>query len=111
MTESYETQIREIAEGLKADNPNLRLFQIFIPGREDEIFIARKAPWAEYKKLIGAVKSEADANELLVQKFLVHPKPDFEAMQTEWDPGLVVTLAQQIQKGLGFTQGASLKNL
>ena len=103
--------ISEIVEQLKADKPDLRLFQIVIPDREDDIFIARKAPWAEYKKLIGAVKSEADANEMLVQKFLVHPKPDFESMQTTWDPGLVVTLAQQIQKGLGFTQGATLKNL
>ena len=111
MSDNIETQIHEIVEQLKADKPDLRLFQIFIPDREDEIFIARKAPWAEYKKLIGAVKNEADANELLVQKYLVHPKPDFETMQTEWDPGLVVTLAQQIQKGLGFTQGASLKNL
>ena len=106
-----EDKIREIVEQLKADKPDLRLFQIFVPDREDEIFIARKAPWAEYKKLIGAVKNEADANELLVQKYLVHPKPDFESIQTEWDPGLVVTLAQQIQKGLGFSQGASIKNL
>ena len=111
MSDNIETQLREIVEQLKADKPDLRLFQILVPDREDEIFIARKAPWAEYKKLIGAVKNEADANELLVQKYLVHPKPDFETMQTEWDPGLVVTLAQQIQKGLGFTQGASLKNL
>ena len=111
MSDNLDTQVREIADGLRAENPNLKLFQILVPDREDEIFIARKAPWAEYKKLIGAVKNEADANELLVQKYLVHPKPDFETMQTEWDPGLVVTLAQQIQKGLGFTQGASLKNL
>ncbi len=111
MSDNIEIQVREIADQLRADNPKLKLFRIFVPDREDEIFIARKAPWAEYKKLIGAVKNEADANELLVQKYLVHPKPDFETMQTEWDPGLVVTLAQQIQKGLGFTQGASLKNL
>ncbi len=110
MNETSDTQIREIVERLRADNPNLRLFQIVVPGREDEVFLARKAPWAEYKKLIGQVKSEADANELLVQKFLVHPKPDYDAMQNEWEPGLVVTLAQQIQKGMGFAQGASIKN-
>ena len=110
MTESHETQVRELVERLRADNPNLRLFQIVVPGREEEIFLARKAPWAEYKKMIGQVKNEADANELLVQKFLVHPKPDYDAMQNEWEPGLVVTLAQQIQKGLGFAQGASIKN-
>ena len=57
-----EDTIREIVEQLKADKPDLRLFQILVPDREDEIFIARKAPWAEYKKLIGAVKNEADAN-------------------------------------------------
>ena len=105
-----EDQIRELVAGLRADNPKLRLFQIVIPDREDEVFLARKASWAEYKKLIGAVKNEADANEVLVQRFLVHPKPDYEALQTEWEPGLVVTLAQQIQRGLGFSQGASLKN-
>ena len=105
-----DEQIRELVDGLRAENPKLRLFQIVIPDREDEVFLARKASWAEYKKLIGAVKNEADANEVLVQRFLVHPKPDYEALQTEWEPGLVVTLAQQIQRGLGFSQGASLKN-
>ena len=105
-----DDQVREVVAGLRTDNPNLRLFQIVVPDREDELFLARKASWAEYKRLIGSVKNEADANEVLVQKFLVHPKPDYEAIQTEWEPGLVVTLAQQIQKGLGFSQGASLKN-
>ncbi len=111
MSETIDNKIREIAETLRANNPDLKLYRILVPGREDEIFIARKAPWSEYKKLVGAVKDEAAANELLVQKFLMHPKPDFEAMQSEWDPGLVVTLAQQIQKGLGFVQGASIKNV
>ena len=106
-----EEKLREVVEQLKADNPKLRLFQIIVPDHEDELFIARKAPWAEYKKMIGTVKNEADANEVLVQKFLVYPKPDYQEMLTEWEPGLVVTLAQQIQKGLGFSQGASLKNL
>jgi hypothetical protein len=105
-----DEQVREIVDGLRADSPKLRIFQIVIPDRVDELFLARKASWAEYKNLIGAVKNEADANEVLVQRFLVHPKPDYEAVQTEWDPGLVVTLAQQIQRGLGFSQGASLKN-
>ena len=105
-----EEQVRDLVEKLRADNAGLRLFQIVVPDREGEVFLARKASWAEYKKLLGTVKNEADANEVLVQKFLVHPKPDYEAMQTEWDPGLIVILAQQIQKGLGFSQGASLKN-
>ena len=105
-----DDQVREVIDRLRADAPNLRLFQIVIPDREDELYLARKASWAEYKRLIGSVKNEADANEVLVQKFLVHPEPDYEALQTEWEPGLVVTLAQQIQKGLGFGQGASLKN-
>jgi hypothetical protein len=68
--------VREIVKGLRADNPNLRLFQIAIPDREDKLFLAQNASWAEYKKLIGAVKNEADANEVLVQRFLVHPKPN-----------------------------------
>ena len=105
-----ETRIEEIIASLRAENAKLRLFQIIVPDREDEIFLVRKASWSEYKRLIGSVKNEADANEVLVQKFLVHPKPSYEEMQTEWDPGLIVTLAQQIQKGLGFSQGASLKN-
>jgi len=106
-----EQELQSILEQLRSENPNIRLFQIKVPDREDEIFIARKAPWSVYKKLIGSIKNEGDANELLVQKFLVHPKPDYEAMQNDWDPGLVVTLAQQIQKGLGFVKGAEIKNL
>jgi hypothetical protein len=109
-TPATEEQVREVVEKLRADNPNLRLFQIVVPDREGEVYLARKASWSEYKKLLGTVKNEADANEVLVQKFLVHPKPDYEEMQTTWDPGLIVTLAAQIQKGLGFSQGASLKN-
>ena len=110
LSKTTEQRTAEIVEQLRADNPGLRLFQIVVPDREEEIFLARKASWAEYKKLLGTVKNEADANEILVQKFLVHPKPDYEEMQTQWDPGLVVTLAAQIQKALGFSQGASLKN-
>ena len=109
-TPATEEQVREAVEKLRAEQPGLRLFQIVVPDREGEIFLARKASWSEYKKLLGTVKNEADANEVLVQKFLVHPKPDYEEMQTTWDPGLIVTLAAQIQKGLGFSQGASLKN-
>jgi len=108
-TVTSENDVRAVVDRLKADNPKLRIFQILVPDREDEVFLARKASWAEYKRLIGSVKNEADANEVLVQKFLVYPKPDYEEIQTEWDPGLVVTLAQQIQKGLGFSQGATLK--
>jgi hypothetical protein len=109
-TPATEEQVREVVEKLRAENPSIRLFQIVVPDRDGEIFLARKASWSEYKKLLGTVKNEADANEVLVQKFLVHPKPDYEEMQTTWDPGLIVTLAAQIQKGLGFSQGASLKN-
>ena len=105
------TTVDQIVDALRADNPNIRLFQINIPDRPDDIFIARKASWAEYKRLIGKVKDEASANEVVVQKFLVHPKPDYEVLANEWDPGLVVTLAMQIQRGLGFSDGASVKNL
>jgi hypothetical protein len=108
--QDHETKAREIVEQLKAGDPDLRLFEIIIPGREEEVFLARKAPWIEYKGLIGAIKDEAAANEALVEKFLVHPKPDHQVILTEWDPGLIVTLAQQIQVGLGFAKGASIKN-
>ena len=105
-------QLTRILEDLRAESPSVKLFQITVPGREDEVFIARKCNWAEYKKLIGKVKDEAEANELLVQRFLVHPKVDYETLNLEWDPGLVVTLAQQIQKGLGFVgDGAAIKNV
>ena len=112
MAETREEKVQKIAEGLRVENPNLKLFEILVPGREEEIFIARKCNWAEYKGLIGKVKDEATANEILVQRFLVHPKISYETINLEWDPGLVVTLAQQIQKGLGFAgDGASLKNV
>jgi len=109
-TKTAGEQAAEVVDRLRAESPKLRIFQIIVPDREDEVFLARKASWSEYKRLIGSVKNEADANEVLVQKFLVHPKPGYEKIQTEWDPGLIVTLAQQIQKGLGFSQGATLKN-
>jgi hypothetical protein len=104
--------LENIIEQIKVEYPDARLFQITVPDREDEIFIARKCAWGEYKKMIGKVKGEAEANELIVQKFLVHPKVDYETLNLEWEPGLVVTLATQIQKGLGFAlEGAGLKNL
>ena len=56
MSEHTETRVREIADGLRADNPKLKLFQIVIPGREDEIFLARKASWSEYKAAGGPDK-------------------------------------------------------
>lgn len=112
MAETREEKVQKAVDGLRAENSNLKLFEITVPGHEDEVFIARKCNWAEYKGLIGKVKDEATANEILVQRFLVHPKVSYETINLEWDPGLVVTLAQQIQKGLGFAgDGASLKNV
>ena len=102
----------KIIEELKSKNPNQKLFQILISGQEDKLYVARKCNWTEYKQLIGKVKDEAAANEILVQKFLVYPKTDYETLNLKWDPGLIVTIAQQIQKGLGFTgDGAQIKNL
>ena len=106
---SKDKEIEDIVGKLREANPKIRIFQIIVPDRKDELFLVRKASWSEYKRLIGAVKNDADANEILVQKFLVHPKPNYEEIQSEWDPGLVVTLAQQIQKGLGFAHGATIK--
>lgn len=107
-----EDNKNKIIEELKSKNPNQKLFQIIVPEQEDKLFIARKCNWSEYKQLIGKVKDEATANEILVQKFLIHPKVDYEILNLKWEPGLIVTLAQQIQKGLGFTgDGAQIKNL
>jgi len=104
-----DTQAREFVEQYKASHPGARLFQIILPGRE-ELYMARKASWGEYKSIAGQIQSVPQLNEVLVQRFLVCPKPDYEAMQNEWDPGLVVALAGQIQKGLGFAEGAAIKN-
>ena len=107
-----EQNIEEIIETIKDKHPDWKLFQIEVPDKVNAIFIARKCNWAEYKQLIGKVKDEAAANEVLVQRFLVYPKVDYETLNMEWEPGLIVTLAQQIQKGLGFSNdGASIKNL
>lgn len=106
-----EAVVAEIVSRLREQNPGIRLFEINIPDRPDEVFIARKASWSEFKRMLGTAKSESEANELLVQKFLVCPAVSYEDFQTQWDPGLVVTLATQITKGLGFSQGASIKNL
>ena len=96
---------------VRAEYPEARLFQICIPG-DEEIYLARKCAWNEYKRLIGAVKDEVTANEVLVQKFLVHPKLSYEQIDLEMDPGKVVILAQQIQKGLGFaSDGVTVKNV
>jgi hypothetical protein len=104
------TEIQRIVDDLRAANPSMRIYEIVIPDREGEIFLGRKCSWNEYKRLLGKATAEAEASELLVTKFLVYPKPDFNALQTEWDPGLIMTLAGQIQKALGFQQKASLKN-
>ena len=107
-----ENNQNKIIEELKSKHPNQKLFQIMVPEQNDKLFIARKCNWSEYKQLIGKVKDEATANEILVQKFLVYPKADYEALNLKWEPGLIVTLAQQIQKGLGFTgDGAQIRNL
>ncbi len=96
---------------VRSEYPEARLFQISIPG-DDEIYLARKCAWNEYKRLIGAVKDEVTANEVLVQKFLVHPKLSYEQIDLEMDPGKVVILAQQIQRGLGFaSDGVTVKNV
>jgi len=105
-------KMKEILAKIRKENPGKELFQIIIPGQEDELFVARSCNWTEYKNFIGSVKDEASANELLVQKFLVYPQVDYEKFSLEWTPGLIVTLAQQIQKGLGFVgDGASIRNL
>ena len=104
--------MKKIIDKICKDNPDLELFQIIIPGHEKEIYVARKCNWAEYKQFVGKLKDEATANELIVQKFLVHPKVGYEELSLKWAPGLVVTIAQQIQKGLGFVgDGAFIKNL
>jgi len=105
-----DSEIRAIVDTLRAGNPSLRIYEIVMPEREGEIFLGRKCSWNEYKRLVGSVKNDAEANEILVTKFLVYPKPEFDAIQNQWDPGLIVTLAGQIQKALGFQQKASLKN-
>lgn len=102
-----DSQLQTIVDQVRAQHPDWKLFQIVLPGRDEEVYLARKCPWGEYKRLIGKVKDEAEANEVIVQTFLAYPKVDYETMQLEWDPGLVVTLAQQIQRGLGFSQEAA----
>ena len=107
-----EDKLQKAIDEIRAEHPEWKLFQIVVPGREDEVFLARKCNWAEYKQLIGRVKDEASANEVLVQRFLVYPKVDYETLNLKWEPGLVVTLAQQIQRGLGFAgDGAEIKNV
>ena len=95
--------INKTIEAIHAEHPNFKLFQIIVNRKENKLFIARKCNWAEYKQIIGKVKDEATANEVLVQRFLVYPKVNYETLNLEWDPGLIVTLAQQIQIGLGFS--------
>ena len=105
-------KLNKTIEAIQAEHPNWKLFQIVVNSQDADIFIARKCNWAEYKQIIGKVKDEATANEVLVQKFLVYPKVNYETLNLEWEPGLIVTLAQQIQKGLGFSgDGAQIKNL
>ena len=112
-TENIKSEnLNKTIEAIQTEHPDFKLFQIIVNGLEDKLFVARKCNWAEYKQIIGKVKDEATANEVLVQKFLVYPKVNYETLNLEWDPGLIVTLAQQIQKGLGFSgNGAQIKNL
>jgi len=106
-----DRKVGQVVATIRETMPNAKLFLIEVPGREEEIFIAKKGPWNEYKKLIGAVKGESGAFEALIDKYLVYPKPEYQMIQQEWDPGLVLVIGEQIQRGLGFTKGASIKNL
>lgn len=107
-------EITAIVKELKGKSPGLRIAQIIVPGRESDLFLARKCSWSEYKPVVGGSKTEADGLETIVTKFLIYPKPNFEAMQTDgdfWTPGLVANLARGIQKALGFSDNeASIKN-
>ena len=96
-------QIQDIVAQLRAGNSSIELILIEIPD-DEEIYIARLCGWGEYKSIIGKTKDDGEINEVLVQKYLVHPKVDYEALQLDWSPGLVVTLAMKIQDALGFNQ-------
>ena len=96
-------KIQEIVDQQREGNPDLALALIEIPD-DDEIYITRLCGWGEYKNLIGKIEGEAEANEIIVQKFLVHPKIDYEKLQLDWPPGLVVSLAMKIQEALGFNK-------
>ena len=114
MEDERQARIDAAVAEAKAQHPDWKLFRIDIPG-DDEVYLARKCSWAEYKRIAaGLVKSsdEVSANEALVQAFLVHPRWTYEQVQFEVEPGKLVVLAQQIQRGLGFiTDGVTLKNV
>lgn len=101
--EIRQEEIQKIVDRARASNPNLQLVLIEIPD-DDEIYVAYLTGWGEYKNLIGSIEGEAEANEVIVQKYLVHPKVDYEKLQLEWAPGLVVGLAMKIQEALGFNK-------
>jgi len=97
-----EAKVRELIEEIKSEHPEWQLFVIDIPG-DDEIYIARKCPWAEYKRIAQAlIDDPVGANEIIVQSFLVHPRLPHEDLLTKLPPGKIVTLAVKIQEGLGF---------
>lgn len=114
MQEERQKQIDDAVATVRAEHPDWKLFLIEIPG-DDEIYLARKCSWNEYKRVAqGLVKAgdEVAANEAVVQAFLVHPKWTYEQLQFEVEPGKIVLLANQIQRGLGFvTDGVTLKNV
>ena len=114
MSEEREKRVDDAVAAVRAEHPDWKLVLIEIPG-DDDVYLAWKCSWNEYKRIAaGLVKSgdEVSANEALVQAFLVHPRWTYEQVQFEIEPGKLVVLAQQIQRGLGFvTDGVTIKNV
>ena len=112
MQEERQKRIDVAIASVRADHPDWKLFLIDIPD-DDEVYLARKCSWNEYKRVAQSLVKAGDevaANEAVVQAFLVHPKWTYEQIQFEVEPGRIVLLANQIQRGLGFVNdGVTLK--
>lgn len=101
----------QIIEELKAQNPEAQLFEIEIPGREDELYVCKMLKWFFWKQLVGKTTDQAIIVENVVTASLLYPKLGVEEMMKNIDGGVMMTLSEKIQEANGYNQGSKIKNL
>ena len=105
---------KELA-ALKEKFKGYPLFQLTDPATE-EVFIIRGSNWDEFSQ-IGNVKPGRENRVPLnmVKAYVVYPEIDATDLEYNksgnWQPGRIVTLAEQIQELLGYSKAFAVKKL
>ncbi len=101
----------KIIASVKEQNPEAQLFEVEIPGREDELYICKKLKWFFWKQLVGKTTDQAAIVENVVKASMVYPALGIGEMTTDLDGGVMMTLSEKIQEACGYNQGSKIKNL